>query len=83
MDGTNAPSNEELVTLGFQDVNTALANIVEEIENATSKGYNKAGFEKMIEKAIIQGMEDIRKEMVTLIKDIVKEAREYANNVQA
>ena len=65
LDGTNAPSNEELVRLGFQDVNTALANTVESIENATSKGYNKADFEKMIEKAVIQGTEDIRKEMVT------------------
>ena len=83
MDGTNAPSNEELVRLGFQDVNTALANIVEAIENATSKGYNKANFEKMIEKTVIQGTDDIRQEMVTLKKDIVKEAREYTDNVQA
>ena len=53
LDGTNALSNEELVRLGFQDVNTALANTVEAIENATSKGYNKVDFEKMIEKAVI------------------------------
>ena len=38
LDGTNAPTNEELVRLGFQDVNTTLANIVEAIKNATSKG---------------------------------------------
>ena len=83
LDGTNAPSNEKLVRLGFQDVNTALANTVEAIENATSKGYNKVDFEKMIEKAIIQRMDDIQHEMVTLKKDIVKEAREYADSVQA
>ena len=83
LDGTNAPSNEELVRLGFQDVNTALVNIVEAIENATSKGYNKVDFEKVIEKAVIQKTDDIWKEMVTLKKDIVKEAKEYANNVQA
>ena len=83
LDGTNAPSNEELVTLGFQDVNTALANTVEAIENATSKGYNKVDFEKMIEKVVIQGTNDIRQEMIILKKDIVKEAQEYANNVQA
>ena len=83
LDGTNAPSNEELIRLGFQDVNTALANTVEAIENATSKGYNKVDFEKMIEKAVIQRTDDIRQEMVTLKKDIVKEAREYADNVQA
>ena len=81
MDGINAPSNEELVRLGFQDVNTALANTIEAIENATSKDYNKVDLEKMIEKAIIQGTDDIRQEMVTLKKDIVKEARKYADNV--
>ena len=82
LDGTNAPTNEELVRLGFRDVNTALANTIEAIENATSKGYNKVDFKKMVEKAVIQGTEDIRKEMVTMKKDIVKEAREYADNVQ-
>ena len=82
MDGTNAPSNEELVRLGFQDVNTALANTVEAIENATSKGYNKVDFEKMIEKVVIEGTDDIRQEMITLKKDIVNEAKEYADNVQ-
>ena len=83
LDGTNATTNEELVRLGFQDVNTALANTVEAIENATSKGYNKVDFEKMVEKVVIQGTEDIRKEMVTMKKEIVKKAKEYANNVQA
>ena len=83
LDRTNAPSNEELARLGFQDVNTSLANTIEAIENATSKGYNKVDFEKMIEKAIIQGTDDIQQEMVTLKKYIVKEAREYADNVQA
>ena len=83
LDGTNAPTNEELIRLGFQDVNTALANTVEEIENATSKGYNKLDLEKLVEKVFIQGTEDIRNEMLTMKKDIVKEAREYADIVQA
>ena len=83
LDGTNAPTNEELIRLGFQDVNTALANTVEAIENATSKGYNKLDLEKLVEKAVIQGTEDIQKEMLTMKKDIVKEAREYADTVQA
>ena len=83
LDGTNAPTNEELVRFGFQDVNTALANTFEAIENATSKGYNKVDFEKMVEKVVIQGMKDIRKEMLTMKKDIVKEASKYANNLQA
>ena len=83
LNGTNAPSNEELVRLGFQDVNIALANTVEAIQNATTKRYNKDDFEKMVEKAVIQGTEDLRKEMVTMKKDIVKEAKENAGIVQA
>ena len=83
LDGTDAPTNEKLIRLGFQDVNTALANTVEAIENATSKNYNKLDLEKIVEKAVIQGTEDIRKEMLTMKKDIVKEAREYADTVQA
>ena len=83
MDGTNAPTNEKLVRLGFQDVNTALANTVKAIKNATSKGYNKIDFEKLVEKAVIQGMEDIRKEMLTMKKDFFKEAKEYADTIQA
>ena len=53
------------------------------MEKTTSKDYNKVDIEKMVEKAVIQGTEEIRKEMVTMKKDIVKEAREYANTVQA
>ena len=83
LDGINASMNEESVRFGYFDVNTALANTVEAIENATSKGYNKIDFEKMVEKAVIQGMEEIRKEMVTMKKHIVKETRKYADTVQA
>ena len=83
LDGINASTNEELVRLGFSDVNTVLANTVKAMENATSKDYNKVDFEKMVEKPVIQGREEIRKEMVTMKKDIVKEAREYADIVQA
>ena len=57
--GINAPTNEELVRLGFSDVNTALTNIVEAMENATSKGYNKVDFKRMVEKVVIQGTEEI------------------------
>ena len=53
LDETNALMNEELVKFGFEDVNTALANIVEAIQNATSKGYNKDDFEKMVERTVI------------------------------
>ena len=83
LNGINAPTNKKLVRLGFFDVNTFLANTIEAMENATSKGYNMVDFEKMVEETVIQGTEEIRKEMVTMKRDIVKKAREYADIVQA
>ena len=53
------------------------------MEDATSKGYNKVDFEKMVEKAVIQRTEEIRKEMITMKIDIVKETREFVDTVQA
>ena len=83
LDGTNAPSNEELVKLCFTDVNIALANTVEALENTPSKGFSKVELEKLVQKAVNHGTTEIRKEMITMKEDIVKEAKEYANVVQA
>ena len=58
-DGINAPSNEELIKLEFSDVNIALANIVEALENAPSKGYIKDNLEKMVEKVVSEGTKEI------------------------
>ena len=82
LDGTNPPSNEELVRLGFSDVNTTLASTVEALENAPSKGYSKEELEKLVERAVNHGTMEVRKEMITMKEDIVKEAKEYANVVQ-
>ena len=41
LDGINAPSQTDLTKLGFLDVNTALANTVEALENAPSKGLTR------------------------------------------
>ena len=49
LDGINAPSQEELTRLGFSDVNTALANTVEALENALSKGLAKQEVKIMVE----------------------------------
>ena len=52
LDGVNAPTHDELVRLGFTDVNTALANTIEALKNAPSKGYSKEDLEKMVAKAV-------------------------------
>ena len=49
LDGINAPSQEELTRLGFSDVNTALANTVEALENAPSKGLTRQEVKTMME----------------------------------
>ena len=82
LDETNAPSNKELVRLGFTDVNTILANMVEALENTPSKGYTKEELEKLMEKVVNKDTMEIRKAMVTKKEDIVKEVREYADIVQ-
>ena len=49
LDGINAPSQIELSRLGFSDVNTALANAVEALENAPSKGLTRQEVRAMLE----------------------------------
>ena len=49
LDGINAPSPTELTKLGFSDVNTALANTVEALENAPSNGLTRQEVRKMVE----------------------------------
>ena len=57
--------------------------MVEALENVLSKGYTKEELEKMVEKALNYGTIEIKKEMVTMKEDIIKEAIEYADVVQA
>ena len=61
LDGINAPSAIELTRLGFSDVNNALANNIQALENAPSKGCTKADLGKMVEEAIHKGAIKIRK----------------------
>ena len=49
LDGINAPSQEELTKLGFSDVNTALANTVEALENTPTKGLTRQEVKTMVE----------------------------------
>jgi hypothetical protein len=64
-------------------VNTALANTIQALENAPSKGYTKADLSKMVEEAVSKGAVEIRKEMCLLKEEIVEEAKLYADKVQA
>ena len=83
LDGIDAPSAIELARLGFADVNTALANTIQALENAPNKGYNKSDLSKMVEEAVNKGAKEIRKEMSLLKGEIVEEAKNYADKVQA
>ena len=83
LDGIDAPSAIELARLGFSDVNTALANTIQALENAPHKGYTKADLNKMVEEAVNKGANEIRKEMSLLKGEIVEEAKVYADKVQA
>ena len=68
LDDIDAPSAIELTRLGFSDVNTALANTIQALENAPSKGYTKADLGKMVEETINKGTLEIRKE-ISLLKE--------------
>ena len=83
LDGIDAPSALELARLGFSDVNTALANTIQALENAPSKGYTKADLSKMVEEAVNKGANEIRKEISVLKGEIVEEAKIYTDKVQA
>ena len=83
LDGIDAPSAKELARLDFADVSTALANTIQALENAPSKGFTKAYLSKMVEEAVNKGAVEIRKEIRTLKEEIVEEAKIYADKVQA
>ena len=83
LDGVNAPTSEELTRLGFSDVNTALANTVQAMENGPSNNLSKSELNRMVEDAVNKGAVEIRKEMSLLKNEIVEEAKVYADKVQA
>lgn len=87
LDGANKPSDEELKKLGFEDVNTAMANTIATIENGPRTGFTKEDVNKMVEQAVNKGVSstltEVRKEMAIMKEEIVQEARVYADVVQA
>jgi hypothetical protein len=60
LDGINAPSQIELSRLGFSYVNTTLANTIEALENAPSKGLTRQDVRTMLE----EESSKLREEMV-------------------
>jgi hypothetical protein len=49
LDGINASSQDKWTRLGFSDVNTTLANTVEALENAPTKGLTRQEVKTMME----------------------------------
>ncbi|HYP43196.1 MAG TPA: hypothetical protein VEQ18_04175 [Candidatus Nitrosocosmicus sp.] len=80
LDGINAPTQEELASLGFLDVNTALANTVEAMENGPHKGFSKQDIEKLMKDAVKEGNNEIRKEIGTMKESMLKEAKDYSDS---
>ena len=83
LDGINAPSEEELVRLGFSDVNITLANTIQALENGPHQTVTNKDLNKMIETSVKKWTDEIRKEMVSLKGEIVQDAKVYADHVQA
>ena len=83
LDGIDALSPQELTRLGFANINTALPNTIQALENAPSKGYTKADLSKMVEEAVNKRAVVIRKEITILKEEILKETKIYADKVQA
>ena len=78
LDGISKPSGEELTRLGFNDMNTALANTVEAMENAPSNGLGKKDISKMVEEAVAKGTAIVRDEMQTMETRLTNQAKNFA-----
>ena len=78
LDGISKPSGEELTRLGFYDVNTALANTVEAMENAPSNALEKKDINKIVEEAVAKGTAIVRNEMQTMETRLTSQAKNFA-----
>ena len=61
LDGVNAPKTEIMARLGFNDLNTALANTVQTLENAPSNNPPKSNLNRMVEETVSIGTVEIKK----------------------
>ena len=90
LDGIAAPSEEKLREWGFHDLNTALANTVEAMENATvaapkQRPTTKGELSTMVQDAIAAGAQTLKQEikadMQTMKEDILAESHTYTDIV--
>lgn len=66
LDRTSKPITKELTRLGFNDVNTAIANTAKTTENAPSTTLEKRDINTIVEKAMAKGTALVRYEMQTM-----------------
>jgi hypothetical protein len=87
LDSSAAPSAMTLQELGFQDLNTALANTIVAMENAITtpkrSGVPKEELTSLVKDAIAEGNQNLKREikadMQTLREDILAEFHTYTN----
>jgi hypothetical protein len=70
LDGANAPTAAELTRLGFSDVNTALANTIEALENIPAKENSH--------KDLMKEIVGIREEISTMKEELRSEQQQIA-----
>ena len=70
LDGANAPDAIELTRLGFSDVNIALANTIEALENIPAKENSH--------KDLMKEIVDIREEITTMKEELRSEQQQIA-----
>ena len=65
LDGVNAPNASEFIRLGFSDMNTALANIIEALDNIPAKENSH--------KVLMKKISGIQKEITTMKQELRSE----------
>jgi ribosomal protein S17 len=78
LDSISKPSCEELTRLDFNDVNTALANTVEAMENAPSNRLRNNDISDMVEVAVAKGTVIVRDEMQIMETRLTSQAKNFA-----
>ena len=78
LDSIYKPSGEELTRLGFNDVNTALANTIDAIKNAPSNTLEKKDINKIVEETVAKGTAIVRTEMQTMETRLTSQAKIFA-----
>ena len=78
LDGISKPSGEELTRLGFNDMNTALANTMEAMKNAPSNGLRKKDIHQIVKEVVAKGTAIVRDEMQTMETRLTSQAKNFA-----